>query len=210
MSSEQPMRRTPRQQRSLRRVDIILDAAAILVTEVGYEAMTTSAIAVRADTSIGSLYQFFPNKDAVLYALALRYMNEMRTLSARLFTPDMEYVPISVLVERTINAMLEFDTTHAGFNVIFNSEWISAELKAAADGIRHQMVGDLERIIALKAAHLPAAQRAISADILMSMIRGVLPLTQTKDDEYRARVIGEFKRAALAYMESLAQNGSVS
>ncbi|MFN8531156.1 MAG: TetR/AcrR family transcriptional regulator [Anaerolineae bacterium] len=203
MPKDTPMRRTPRQQRSQKRVEIILNAAAQLVTEMGYEAMTTSAIAEQAGTSIGSLYQFFPHKDAVLHALAQRYLEEMQHLTSRLFTPDVEYVPLPVLVDRTINALVEFEVTHPGFNLIFNSAWISPELKNAADSITGAMITDFDRVIALKSPNLKTEDRSIAAEVLMSIIKGVLPLTLTGSSQYRARVVAEFKRATLAYMNSL-------
>ena len=70
MPETEPLRREPRQARARQRVNIILDAAAAEFAAVGYEAATTNAIARRAGTSIGSLYQFFPNKEAVLEALS--------------------------------------------------------------------------------------------------------------------------------------------
>lgn len=70
-SSSTP-RRHPVQERSAARVQRMLDAAAALLDEVGYEATTTSLIAARAGVSVGSLYQFFPDRRAVLKALALR------------------------------------------------------------------------------------------------------------------------------------------
>ena len=66
------LRRTPVQERSAARVQRMLDAAAALLDEVGYEATTTSLIASRAGVSVGSLYQFFPDRAAVLQAVALR------------------------------------------------------------------------------------------------------------------------------------------
>lgn len=66
------LRRTPVQERSAARVQRMLDAAAALLDEVGYEATTTSLIASRAGVSVGSLYQFFPDRRAVLRALAVR------------------------------------------------------------------------------------------------------------------------------------------
>lgn len=66
------VRRTPVQERSAVRVQRMLDAAAALLDEVGYDGTTTSAIAARADVSVGSLYQFFPDRAAVLDALAQR------------------------------------------------------------------------------------------------------------------------------------------
>jgi AcrR family transcriptional regulator len=67
-----PLRRAPMQRRSVERVQRMLDAAQELVAENGYDALTTTLIAERADVSIGSLYQFFPDKQAVVRAVALR------------------------------------------------------------------------------------------------------------------------------------------
>lgn len=62
-------RRQPVQSRSQETVDVILEAAAQIFSEHGYAAGTTNRIAQRAGVSVGSLYQYFPNKDAVLVAL---------------------------------------------------------------------------------------------------------------------------------------------
>jgi len=72
-----PKRRVPRQERSRRRVEGILDAAATLVVERGVEALTTRDIAEAAGVPVASLYQYFADKEAVLIALAARDMEEM-------------------------------------------------------------------------------------------------------------------------------------
>jgi AcrR family transcriptional regulator len=69
-------RKTPRQERSRLTVEAILDAAARVFERHGYAAGTTNRIAERAGVSIGSLYQYYPNKDAVLVALAERHLDE--------------------------------------------------------------------------------------------------------------------------------------
>lgn len=70
--SNGPLRRTPVQVRSLAKVARMLDACAEIVDEVGYEGLTTTLIAERADVAIGSVYQFFPDKRAVVAALTQR------------------------------------------------------------------------------------------------------------------------------------------
>jgi AcrR family transcriptional regulator len=65
-------RKVPRQARSRAQVEALLDAAAHLLREGGYPALTTNHIAERAGVSIGSLYQFFPGKEAVVAALVER------------------------------------------------------------------------------------------------------------------------------------------
>ena len=62
--------RIPVQKRGQQRVEAILDAAEAVFGEMGVDAATTNAIAERAGASVGSLYHFFANKDAILYALA--------------------------------------------------------------------------------------------------------------------------------------------
>lgn len=67
-------RKSPRQERSRRTVARILAAAAHVFHEQGYSAATTNDIADEAGVSIGSLYQYFPNKDALLVALTQQHI----------------------------------------------------------------------------------------------------------------------------------------
>lgn len=70
------LRRQPRQTRARATFDAILDAAAQLFAEHGYAATTTNRVAERAGVSIGSLYQYVSDKDALLLALAERHLRE--------------------------------------------------------------------------------------------------------------------------------------
>ena len=67
-STLQP-RKTPRQQRSANTVATILEAAAHILEDAGLDGYTTNAVAARAGVSIGSVYQYFPHRDAVTRAL---------------------------------------------------------------------------------------------------------------------------------------------
>lgn len=75
-SNLQPRKR-PSQKRSIAMVTAILDASARILKERGYAEMSTNAVADVAGVSIGSLYQYFPNKDALLVALRARHAQEM-------------------------------------------------------------------------------------------------------------------------------------
>jgi AcrR family transcriptional regulator len=72
-------RKSPSHERSRRTVDRILDAATRIFHEQGYTGATTNDIADEADISVGSLYQYFPNKDALLVALTQRHITTTTT-----------------------------------------------------------------------------------------------------------------------------------
>jgi AcrR family transcriptional regulator len=69
-------RKRPRQERSEGTVDAILEASARELARAGYEATTTNAIAKAAGISVGSLYQYFPSKDAIAVELVRRYRTD--------------------------------------------------------------------------------------------------------------------------------------
>jgi AcrR family transcriptional regulator len=86
-----PLRRVPVQGRSVARVARMLDACAELVDEIGYEALTTTLLAERAGVAIGSIYQFFPDKRAVVQALTLRNLEAyLARLTERFAESDFE------------------------------------------------------------------------------------------------------------------------
>src|SRR5580658_10125349 len=73
-------RKKPRQGRSLATVDAILDATARVLCTTGYDRASTNRIALAAGVSVGSLYQYFPSKEALVAALAARHMAAMTAL----------------------------------------------------------------------------------------------------------------------------------
>jgi AcrR family transcriptional regulator len=81
-------RKQPVQRRSEETRRRILDAATHVFADHGYDAGTTNRIAEYADVSIGSLYQYYPNKDAILLELATRHLDAGVELDDRLRMPD--------------------------------------------------------------------------------------------------------------------------
>jgi AcrR family transcriptional regulator len=100
-------RKQPRQARSRQTVDAILVAAAQVFERRGYAAGTTDAIAERAGVSVGSVYQYFPNKDAILVALVERHVEEGFAMVSRLLREARgEPVEIGPLLRRFVDAMI--------------------------------------------------------------------------------------------------------
>jgi AcrR family transcriptional regulator len=70
-------RKSPVQARSAASVDAILDATIQVLLRVGKERLTTTRVALRAGVSVGTLYQYFPNKSALLQAVLKRHLGEV-------------------------------------------------------------------------------------------------------------------------------------
>src|SRR5690349_17805146 len=96
------LRHAPKQVRGQRKVDHILRVAEALFAEIGFENSTTNAVAARAGISIGSLYQFFSGKEAILEAMADRYIEQTKVVLRKHFTTsqDLGVEPfIRILIE---------------------------------------------------------------------------------------------------------------
>lgn len=92
MTNSTPLRRQPMQQRSTKRVERMLEACAVLIDEVGYDGVTTTLIADRAGVAVGSLYQFFPDKRAVVQALTIQNLDRfMETVTDRFSKTVLEH-----------------------------------------------------------------------------------------------------------------------
>lgn len=102
---EKTPRKEPRQARSRATVDAILTATARVLVERGYDKASTNAIAERAGVSIGSLYQYFPNKEALVAALCEQHMAEA---SAKLMQEviTIRERPLAEAVRRIVKALL--------------------------------------------------------------------------------------------------------
>lgn len=86
-ASRADRRRKPSQRRSQQTVTAILDAAARVFAERGFEAGTTNHVAQRAGVGVGSLYEYFPNKDAMVVALVERELDRERERLLALLAP---------------------------------------------------------------------------------------------------------------------------
>ncbi len=82
-ASQQRMRREPRQGRSRQTVRAVLDAVPRVIRREGVDAVTTNRIAEAAGVSIGSLYQYFPDKTAIFSALHQRHVEDVHRVIER-------------------------------------------------------------------------------------------------------------------------------
>jgi AcrR family transcriptional regulator len=95
---------------------LILDTAADLLVTGGAEAINTNALADRAKISVGSVYQYFSNKEAILTALGERYMQQLSSNTVAALQQDVSGLDFAAIVDRTIDPMIAFERRHPAFS----------------------------------------------------------------------------------------------
>ncbi|WP_051304369.1 TetR/AcrR family transcriptional regulator [Calidithermus chliarophilus] len=202
-SSPANLRRLPRQLRSRRRVNRILDAAAQLFAEAGFEAATTNAIAERAGISIGSLYQYFPNKAALFRALCERYERESLAALGAVLTPDLARLEIGEVVERVVAALRQSYGTNPGLlRVLFQGHPAQGQC-VPHSSFREAMVHQVDGLLELRWPRLAPDRRRLVAEVCVQAADALFDLALKLEREAAHRAMDELKRLLLGYLEPL-------
>jgi AcrR family transcriptional regulator len=141
------LRREPQQARSRARLAGLVDAAESLLVREGPDALSTTRIAAEAGVSVGSLYQYFPDKGAIVDAVAHRYLGDFENLMEELAAqaaPGRWEDPVGTLID----AFAERYAARPGYRALWLGRHLSEELRAAdhrnkevlADGVRRILV----------------------------------------------------------------------
>jgi AcrR family transcriptional regulator len=195
-----PRRPRRRQARGERRIELILDVAAQVFAEVGFEAATTNAIAARAGMSPGSLYQFFANKDAIAEALAARFAERLRATREEAFAPEVAALPLDELIDRVVDPLVAFYLAHPGFLALFAGSDVSPRLAAVTHDFHEGVVERAERILRARDPHLPPDKLERAARVSVQIVRALLPLVAAADPAERAAMVDELKAVQRGYL----------
>lgn len=171
-------RREPVQGRSQATVDAVLLAAAQILAREGPEAATTNAIAARAGVSIGTLYQYFADKEALLDVLTLRHLAEMEAVMFGALADTREQ-PLAVVAERIVAAILAAHRVNPGLHHALH-QVLPRKRLAVIDALE----GKLERTVSemLRAREgLGAAAAERTGVLLVRGIGGVVRTTLRRE-----------------------------
>jgi AcrR family transcriptional regulator len=194
------MRRAPVQERSAARVERMLDVCARLIDQVGYEATTTTMIAKHAEVSVGSLYQFFPDKRAVVQALAQRNLD---TYLARLA----DVLACSQLahwwdmIDVAIDLYVDLHRKIPGFRVIRFGDVVDTHLLQPEED-NDQVLA--QRIYALVRSRFGVGLSADERLAVVVLIKAADAVTQYafRDPNGDPQIIEETKRLMNAYLQA--------
>jgi AcrR family transcriptional regulator len=165
-------RKKPRQERSLATYDAILEAATRIFGERGYAGATTNDIAELAGVSIGSLYQYFPNKDALIGALQWHHKIEIAAAVKTVLdaAPDRS---LRESVATLVSAWFSVHLRHARFHQRLETEFSTFDRSDEEDvQIEQAIVSDVTELLAYYQREIVPADRTLAAHIVVRTLMG--------------------------------------
>ncbi|RMJ06065.1 HTH-type transcriptional repressor Bm3R1 [Marinobacter litoralis] len=192
-------RRKPVQARSRERVDSILRHAAEIFHENGVDGTSMSAIARNSGMSLASLYRYFPNKAAIVHALAEGHVEKMETaLRERL-----QEVGLSEAVDVLIDLFYEFYRTEPAYTAIWSGVESMPELRDLDLRELYSNARDFDARLKQEYPGIPEERRWTASLLLPRSAGSILRLAATLPESQGALLATELKCMARAYLMEL-------
>lgn len=206
-AAEHGLRRRPMQRRSAERYERILNVCAELLDEAGYSNLTTTAVARRAGVPIGTVYQFFADKNALVHALAARNLQiYMERLSRRYETE--EPTSLADVLGIAVDEFVDMRRTQPGFAVLdfgAGSKWNDGDprdlyvLDATVDN-NTAVARRLRALTPILQGPGDSAELELALRVTMEAADAVLQLAFRSDPDGDPALIAECKKLLISYL----------
>jgi AcrR family transcriptional regulator len=194
----QTLAKEPKRERGKQRVAALMDAGAELFAGKGYEATTMTEIASRAGAAIGSLYQFFPSKEALAEALFNRFAERAAASFAQVEAraPGCSARQLAdLLIDHKLAQAADRDAAIALSGVVAS---IVERRKPLGDALR----GRLAAILSAGAPGL-GQDEAAAAAIIVNQVMKMVPALSSTEDERAATLIAEARKLLALYIDDV-------
>ena len=196
------MRRLPQQARGEERVAAILLAAAQVFDEVGFDAATTNMIARRANTAIGSLYDFFPNKETIAKRLSQKFIEDMRALFDGVLTDDLVHLSLPRFIDRVLDPLVHYHLTHPAYLALCVKSQDDPRLSAMGQDLDEALAQKTAWILTKRYPQHDEASALRCSRICMQTVQALTALA-FKGPQVDYAVIAELKTMINAYMREV-------
>ncbi|NNH76067.1 TetR/AcrR family transcriptional regulator [Nocardia uniformis] len=178
----------------------ILDAAELVITEVGYAEMTTNAVAAKAGMSPGSLYQYFRSKDEILDGLLTRFTDDRRRYWDDWLTDDRARMPLPQFVDQVIDEVTAFKGDHPAYWTLLHGSTTGDRLTTASEQLHSHIAEGFAVALARRAPDLPIERCRVVATLALAMVKAVMPLAAAAPAALASELIIELKVMLLGYL----------
>ncbi|WP_432149109.1 TetR/AcrR family transcriptional regulator [Streptomyces sp. bgisy029] len=192
-----------RQARGEARIAQLLDAAATVFGANGYTASSTNAIAREAGVSPGTLYQFFPNKEAIAVELGDQLLHRWRDTYGAAFDQSHIELPLDRMLDAVLDPLIAFNCENPAFFVLMHGSDIPGRITEEHDILHTTMLSRVEGILADYLPDVPATRLHRVAEMAFMVFKAGLDLVLAHEGEEREAYIQEMKAAMYRYLDPL-------
>ncbi|RDG36761.1 TetR/AcrR family transcriptional regulator [Streptomyces corynorhini] len=192
-----------RQARGERRIAQLLEAAARVFCTSGYTAASTSSIAREAGVSPGTLYQFFPNKEAIAIELGDHLLARWHTTYGEALTQAHLELPLAELLDAVLDPLIQFNFENPAFGVLMQCTDVPGKVTLEHENLHTSALARVEEILR---GRLPDAEEADIKRIVrmtFSIFKGGLDLTLAAAPEERDTYSAELKTVLHRYLDPI-------
>lgn len=196
------LRRQPKQQRGKEKVGKILDAAAAVFDEVGYDAATTHLIAAKAGTAVGSLYQFFPDKAAIFKAMEIRHAERVKGFWSQVDTPTLVKLPLRQMIRVLVESVAELFEQPVS-RVVFVQFYLSRQIFQSIDeSMTQDAIAFMASILKHRNPVLPEELHDLLAEVCVHSSNAIiLAALRNPNVEHRQRLTQQIEDLLVSYLE---------
>jgi AcrR family transcriptional regulator len=203
MGENQERRQARRQKRGVLRVEEILQAAGALFAERGYDKVTTNMIAARAGISPGSLYQFFPNKEAIAQAFAADATDQLHRVYDSMLSSEVITSPLQAFLATFVDRIVAFNRNTPGYLALQLGSTISPSLALAIADFQQVVQARLDALLAAYWPHSTSEQRHLPLLVSYRLFLALLPLALQGDEKQQRAIVCEMKVVLYRYWEPI-------
>jgi AcrR family transcriptional regulator len=187
--------------RGERRVASLLDAAGRVFGEVGYHAATTNAIAAEGKVSPATLYQFFPNKEAIADALVARYAMDLAKEERAADIQELASAPLEEAIRQLTGVVIEFHRKHPAFRTLYAEAPLSKGTLEQKHLLSQTFIDHLSEVLRARNPKLDKQEAPWSAEIVFTALIGFLPAIARRKASARTRTIDALNQMLVRYLE---------
>ncbi|MGK9234856.1 TetR/AcrR family transcriptional regulator [Inquilinus limosus] len=188
--------REPRRQRGRDRVAALLRAATAVFAERGYEATTMTEVAARAGAAIGSLYQFFPSKEALADALLAGY-GERVLAGLQAIEAQAADLPVPALSDALIDLLVGLKEERTAVLALIEAR---RDATAGPLKLRDSLRAGVARILARRAPGLTPDRAMAMAVVVLLQMKAAAALSVEPGLKPRAAAVAELRRLTRLYL----------
>ncbi|MEO0987151.1 MAG: TetR/AcrR family transcriptional regulator [Cyanobacteria bacterium J06639_14] len=191
----------PQQQRSQLRVEQILQAAAEVFWEKGYDVATTHDIAKRAQTAVGTLYRFFPNKLAIFHMLEKRHKQYLDKTVPQLMSPETFQLPLSVVIRRIVETYAEY-FENLGPRIVYIQYYLTPNIFLYFnESFDQNMIQGLAKLLQGRNSALTLEKCELLSEVFLRTYQALLLVALRSSDTRRHQLQLEIQNVLINYLE---------